>query len=236
MQIFSSYSWLIPFLFFIAGYACTRLWLEPAAKPMPNLVGKSTHEALGILSTYTLNPRVLAYKNEPDIEQGTILSQTPTAGKIVKSHQSVFLILAQEPEKVRMIPVVQQRASDAVALCSSLGLTPQIYYVPNPWPAELCFAQYPSAGSILSKTTKPILYISSGEHKMVIWPSFIGNKKEQAIELLKKKNIVPDILYTDSSTNTKPPLEQHVVDQRPLAGSLVDLTYPEKLMVQLRIA
>jgi beta-lactam-binding protein with PASTA domain len=232
----TSYGWLLPFICFVAGYTGARLSFGPSGKAMPNVVGKSAHEALGILSTYTLNARVLAYKNEPDIAPGTILSQTPPAGRTVKPHQSIFLILAQEPEKSVMPSAVQRRITEINTELSSQGIAPLIYYLPHPWPPDTCFAQWPVAGDIVSKTSKPILYVSATEQKSIVWPSYIGLAVQPVVDFLKRKNIIPDIVHTDHNADSIIYTGYHIVDQRPLAGSLIDITKPEKLSVQLRIA
>jgi beta-lactam-binding protein with PASTA domain len=235
MQIFNSYSWLVPFLFFIIGYGAARLWLGQAAQPMPNLVGMQAYDAFGILSTRTLNPRIIGYKNDPDVIPGTILSQAPPAGNMVKAHQSIFLVLAQEPVLPIMPQMIQRSYADICVAPSSAGITPTVHYLNHAWPAEICFAQCPSTGHIIGKHVKPILYVSSGTKHRVVWPSFVGLPIDDVMMALTKKGITADILQTAHEPSQKNPHHGYVIDQRPLAGSLVDITKPEMVAVQLRI-
>jgi len=50
----------------------------------PALVGKQLQNAVALLSQKNLNVRFITQKEDPDLPHGTILSQTPAAGRNVK--------------------------------------------------------------------------------------------------------------------------------------------------------
>jgi eukaryotic-like serine/threonine-protein kinase len=235
MQIFRSYAWLLPFCFFIAGYVGAWILWRPDAQPLPNLVGRSAHDVLTVLSTHTLHPRILGHKYDPDVVPGTVLSQIPTAGTMIKPHQTVFLVLAQAPQLPIMPPLIRQSLKSIHAACAPCSITPTIYYLSHTWPADTCFAQSPPAGHEIPASCKPIVYVSSGKKRSVIWPSFLGKEVATVTDTLTKYGISPQILSEDDVAISTPHSSASIIDQRPLAGSLIDITRPETVTVQLRI-
>jgi len=89
--------WIFPFSSFFLGYFFLSAWYHVERVKTPSLVGTNLPHAFQTLSQHQLNPRLLAIKEDPDIEQGTILSQTPSAGHPIKPHQPVFLVISKKP-------------------------------------------------------------------------------------------------------------------------------------------
>ncbi|HEV2916646.1 MAG TPA: PASTA domain-containing protein [Candidatus Babeliales bacterium] len=227
-----TYSWTLPFIFFIIGYFGTHIWLVQSTQSMPNFIGMPVHEALEISTNATLNLRLLGYKHDPDIAPGTILSQMPRVGTIVKPHQSVFIVVAQSPTLPSMPEGVQHSVADIQRICEKQGIIPMLYYIPHIWPAGMCFAQYPRAYTTLQKNTVPIFYISSGIVHKVIWPTMVGLPVQEAIDLLAQKGISAHIIAPNNDIKKT---IAYVNKQRPLAGSIVDITKPETVAVQLEV-
>jgi beta-lactam-binding protein with PASTA domain len=191
---------------------------------MPHIIGMSVHEALGILSLFPLNTRVLGYKHDVDVAPGTIMSQIPLAGTMVKPHQSVSPAMPQ---------CIQKRLQDTMRACETVGITPTIHYLAHSYPRDICFAQSPEAGTPVRQHSKPIIYVSSGATHLVIWPNLIGYTVEEAISLLSQKGITAHIVSADYDESKK--TKAYISEQRPLAGSLIDISKPETVAVHLRV-
>lgn len=200
---------------------------------MPHIIGMSVHEAVGILSLYPLNTRVLGYKHDQDIAPGTIMSQIPLAGTMVKPHQSVFIVVAQEPVPPAMPPCIQKRLQDITRECETLGIIPTIHYLAHSYPRDICFAQSPEAGAPVRQQNNPIIYISSGTIHQIIWPNLIGYTVEEATSLLSTKGITAHIVSADYDESQK--TKAYISEHRPLAGSLIDISKPETVAVHMRV-
>jgi beta-lactam-binding protein with PASTA domain len=96
----------------------------------------------------------------------------------------------------------------------------------------MCFAQSPQPDEPLEKN-RVILYVSSGNNKPIIWPDFIGQSIETVTTLLDMHSIKPYII--DDTIHSHTNKERIVIDQRPLAGTLLTLDEKKPLSVQLRI-
>jgi len=85
-----SFIWIVPFLAFIAGYQVVRLLTHTQTVYVPSVLGLHLTDAIRRLSADQLNVRILAEKEDPDLDEGMIISQTPEQGTLVKPHQSLF--------------------------------------------------------------------------------------------------------------------------------------------------
>src|SRR5579872_3214934 len=93
---YSHYLWLLPFLGFALGYQLLRSLYAPTVIKTPAIVGKSLQDAITLLSDHNLNARVLAEKEDTDLQPGTIISQSPSSGSLIKANQPVFIVLATQ--------------------------------------------------------------------------------------------------------------------------------------------
>lgn len=234
ISFYKSYMWLLPFCFFIAGYTGARLYMAPASLCMPSLIGMNSTQALILLSDYHVVPHVIAQKEENTVPHGTILQQTPAAGQMIKQRQSIFLVLSNVTTPPHMPNYTGMTLNDIQRSSKQENITLHIHHIPHIWPNNSCFAQWPTAGTLLTGET-PIVYISAGYDQPIIWPDFIGCDAAHVIQFLNTHTITPDIIchYTHASITSYAGYK--VTDQRPLAGSCVSIGKPEEVMVQLRV-
>ena len=75
-----------------------------------------------------------------------------------------------------------------------------------------------------------ILYLSANNHKPFIWPDFRGRELDEAVSFLEQHEYSPKIIH-----NTQKNDGTFIIDQRPIAGSLIDLQNDTKPLVQLYI-
>lgn len=229
-----SFFWLFPFLSFIAGYYLLHSLYGVTTIDAPSIVGKNIIEAFHILSDHNLSPRLLAEKEDPDLPAGTILSQTPQAGSKIKSQQSVLCVISKKPDTVKAPHLVGKSLRHISVALDKQGVRNKIYYVHSTHPKNMCVGQYPAPEELLPNK-KIITYLSSGNAKPVILPNFKHKPLNQITEFLEQYNITADITHYGSTTGQKLRGESIIIDQRPLAGSIITFNDDSPIHVQLQV-
>lgn len=228
--------WFLPFFAFAIGYYAISFVFKSKTIHAPALVGKCIDKAVIILSEHNLNIRIVGNKPDSDLPEGTIISQTPSAGSKIKENQTLYVIVAKKPTAILAPDLKQKTISAATHIAQDLGLHIKTYAIPSSAPEQQCIAQFPAAGQEPHNNTM-IVYGSAGNNKPVIMPSFMDMLASEVISFLQLHGITPTILHT------RPELLgiNHqctyciVVDQRPLAGSLIILKQEKPLAVQLQV-
>lgn len=193
------------------------------------------HQAVATLSNHNLNIRILNEKQDPELPNGTIVSQSPTSGTPIKPRQSVFLTLSKQPPIMKAPNCIGLNNDEITHHLNQLGLKSRIHTFDNtPYPKQSCFAQIPTPNSPLQGKTIT-LYQSSGQKKAILWPNFIGNPVNQIIEFLADHGIKPHITHYPPAKPGHTCDECTISDQRPLAGSLLILDENNPPYVQLRV-
>ena len=90
------YIWILPFAIFILGYYFLNLFISGPNIEAPNLIGKQANEALVIASNSSLSIKIIGEKEDPELQEGTILHQTPINQK-VKRNQSLYVLISKKP-------------------------------------------------------------------------------------------------------------------------------------------
>jgi serine/threonine-protein kinase len=228
--------WLIPFLAFAIGYYAISFVFKSKTIQAPALVGKCIDKAVIILSEQNLNIRIVGNKNDSDLPEGTIISQTPLAGSKIKENQTLYVVIAKKPAAILAPDFKQKTISAATRIAQDLGLHIKTYAIPSSAPDQQCIAQFPAAGQELDNNTI-IVYSSAANTKSVIMPSCKDMHVSEVISFLQLYGITPTILHT------RPELlginhqcaQCIVIDQRPLAGSLVQINAEKPLSIQLQV-
>lgn len=227
-----AYLWLLPFIFFIAGYGIMHFILHIPEFPAPAIVGKNIHEAFAILSSHNLNVRLLEEKEDPCLPAGTIISQTPQAGQTIKPYQSLFLLISKKPSPI-YAPDCLHKTEDVIqSLLQKNSIRAKIYKVASIYPQGYCFAQIPLPQEPIDDTTLTI-YISDGNKKSVLWPDFKQLLVIDVLNFLHTHGIEATVIHEH-------PIHHHtctsciVTDQRPLAGSIILLDPQKPCTVQLQ--
>ena len=234
MQL-KNFFWLLPFASFLAGYLILSLIFDRHDVETPNLVGKQAQEALMVLSACNLNPRILTQKEEPDLPVGTIVSQSPGAGKIIKANQSVFLVISRKPGKIKVPVLVGKTVNDIEQMAEKEALQLKQYQLMSNYPAGRCFGQSPVAGGTLDEK-KIMAYISAGNNVPVLMPDLKGKAVTSVLEFLESHGCAVQVSHNAPCDEAHVCSDCIIIDQRPMAGSLVLLTGTIPLHVQLRAA
>jgi beta-lactam-binding protein with PASTA domain len=225
--------WIAPFLSFFLGYLTVHRIMRTPEIMVPNLVGKHVHTILPIITQYNLNIRLIDQKEEPDLPEGIILNQTPISGTTVKQNQPIYVVTTKKPIATRAPQCVGMQSDELHHQLKTNNIDARIYYLSHPYPEKICFAQSPRCNESIEKN-KLTLYISSGNNKPIIWPDFTQHSLQNVVNFLDMYQIQPHIIndyehlcYTDSKLV--------VIDQRPVAGTLLTMDEQKPLSVQLRV-
>lgn len=214
--LISSTLWMWPFVAFFGGYQGMRYITQVELVVMPTVVGLHLNEAIQILSEDRLNVRILAKKEDFDLQEGTILSQMPHQGKMVKPHQSVFLVTSCRPNNARAPKLVGEPKTKAQEEAKKAHRALKVYHFESSYPKDRCIAQ-----SVLPeqemKDSSLIVYCSEGNTPLRIMPDLKNHKAEECISFFGRLNILVKVVGDKQGT---------VIDQQPIAGTLIDISKP----------
>lgn len=228
-----NYLWALPFCCFILGYQSLKYVYAVPTTHTPSLVGRPVHEALRVLSDYNLNIRILAEKEDGDLPHGTILRQTPAPNTPIKHNQSIFCVLSKQPDRIPAPNLLNTSKKRRENLADKADVRVREYMITSNNPRGHCIAQHPAPNHLLDHDKKMIAYVSADIHKPVIMP----NLKERDLAAVQDfLNMYPtDVRIVQHPSKKKKSSTQRVVDQRPLAGSIITLSEHKPLVVQLQV-
>jgi beta-lactam-binding protein with PASTA domain len=227
-----NFLWLLPFFFFLLGYLSLRFFFTIDSFSMPQLIGLQVHDAVKLLSPYSLTMRIIEEKETTEVPEGTILSQLPLEGQKIKTHQSVRIIVSQKTAAATAPLLTGLSESAAIKKAQEKELDIKLYKLYHAEPTDICIAQLPAANLPLS-SRKIIAYISAGSLPYRLMPNCKNRPVEEVTSLLRNYAIEPQIFHGYELEENHSCQNCYVVDQRPFAGTLVDISSPFK--VQLRI-
>ncbi|MCL4360771.1 PASTA domain-containing protein [Candidatus Dependentiae bacterium] len=230
-QYLQRFLWFSPFLLFIFGYLLTRSIFHVNSIKTPSITGLSLDSATKILSEKNLNLRILCEKEDKYLEEGTILNQTPIPDAKIKPNQALFVTITKKPNLT--CPKVEGLTDkEAIEALNGLNLKYKAYHIESIYPIGYCFGQSPKNGLILEnlQNSLMVLYISKKVKKMGILPNFKGKLIDEIKSLLEENRLNFKIFHQKG-----PIPEDHtcknclIVDQRPLAGSFIDIGNPPQI-------
>jgi beta-lactam-binding protein with PASTA domain len=228
-------AWLVPFICFASGYFFLSYLYNVEKIETPNIIGKDLYTTFNILSSCNLNARLQATKEVHELAHGTVLNQIPAPGTLIKPNQNVYIVTSVKPQLQTAPKLINRSLSEIGSLLSAAGINNKVYYQQSNYPKNTCICHSPSYGEQI-KDHKIITYISNGTTKPVILPNFKGKMVTTVLDAIKEQPIKVSLVHTTpqehghvcSSTCT-------VVDQRPLAGSMVTLDAAQQLALQLHV-
>lgn len=198
----------------------------------PRLIGTQLIDALSQSSEQEINLRIIGKKDDPDLPNGTIISQTPKAGQKIRPHQSVFCVISMREEQRTAPHAIGKNRKQISQELKTAHLKQKAYAITQSTPCKTCIAQFPAPGEILPGSTL-ITYFSKDATKPFIVPSFKGLTVPEVEERLISHGITPSISHHMYVPHTHTCNQCQVIDQRPLPGSLVNLN--PSLHVQLYV-
>ena len=228
----NSLLWLVPFVSFLSGYLIVRHFSYNEIIITPNVMGRHINDAIKELSAFQLNARILAEKEDPDMPDGFIISQSPEPNHKVKPYQSVFLVITKKPQKPFVPTLYGLSLEAAQKQIKSRGLKLKTFYIENNAPFSSCIGQSLIPHQVMDD---PFLigYFSSGTSSLRICPLLKGISTKVVRDFFKNYSIDVTVYHTTMPSDSHVCESCVVVDQRPLAGSFIDLKKP--VSVQLTV-
>ncbi len=220
-QFLVSFFWVVPFIAFIAGYLLVRGLTHTEIIKVPSVMGLHLTDAIRALSSDRLNVRILAEKEDPDLNEGMILSQTPEPGTLVKPHQSIFLVITCKPLKPQAPTLLGTTLTQAQTTARNASITLNTYTLESPSPKDRVIAQSVMPQRDVEEGALTI-YTSKGSTPLRIFPQLRGRTPDEVTSFFGLYDIPVDL---------KGPQNRPIKDQRPLAGTLIDIRKP--LVVQI---
>ncbi len=224
---FSGYSflWVTPFLSFLVGYQLVSWFSHNEVLRMPIVLGMPLQHAIKELSSHQLNARILKEKEDPEIPEGIVISQSPEGGHTIKSHQSVFLVVTRKPPAKKAPLLCKLKVGEIEALARDQSLFIKIHRLESAYPEGICFAQSPEAQEPLCQD-QITAYVSSGVSPVRLFPLCKGQELHKVQEFLKEHSIESQVFHLTKVYESHDCSNCVIIDQRPLAGSLIDLRKP----------
>jgi beta-lactam-binding protein with PASTA domain len=228
-----NYLWTLPFISFLLGYQFLSFFTVANNFPNPSIIGSPLTQAIKALSDNNLNPRIMAEKEEPDLPEGTVLSQTPAAGQRVKPNQPVFLVVARKPKKIPAPSLLNKTADETLLTLHHLNLRSKTYALNAPAPKDTCIGQIPDAKEPV-EGKKMTLYISAGKNPLMLFPNLKGAAMSDVQNCLSSYNFTTKILHTNPIEEGHQCTLCTVIDQKPLPGSIIDVRRPVYVQLQVQ--
>lgn len=225
--------WIFPFLSFITGYVLIGFLSGSSTVITPSLVGQQLDKAAHTLSQKNLNLRIVGHKDEADLPEGTIVSQTPSAGTAIKERQALYLVLARKPAPLQVPNLRNKMAEDATKIIEAQSLQPRVVTLAADIATPQCIAQYP-APEMASSDQSVIVYTMQNQKPMIM-PNLRKKSVEDVVSFLHLHGINAEILHTQPTLAGHQCTHCIVTDQRPLCGSLITFNTQKPLTVQLQV-
>lgn len=221
-----SVSWILPFLFFIAGYWIAAQLLQTPIITVPSLTGLSLDKGLQLLSQQRLNARIIATQYGA-VETTTISDQQPQAGQTAKQSQPILLKIIQPPPLPQTPSIIGLSEEAACKKLDAAGLTLKKIDIMGSYPSQKCCAQWPAA-----QTATPddqIIGYFANTTPYRIMPDLDNAHLIDVIDYCHQERI--ECITTHTHTPCPACI---IIAQRPLPGTVINLNNSGRWYVKVR--
>lgn len=233
MSHFKSFLFLaMPFICFIIGYGISNLIMGNKTHTTPNLIGLTTLEAIEQTSPSHINIQLIAQKECPGVTHGTIVSQKPAPGRLIKSHQSIMVVTAKQPQ-ARLAPDTTNKTEEEVnKICRDDHVKLKSYPLSYQLPTGTCIGQIPEKGQPIPDK-KLIIYTASNKNETYLMPNVINMNLQEVVLFLQKHRVQLTIFHKNQKLSQPYSQELTITAQKPAPGSFVKLQ--DNMPVQLEV-
>ncbi len=218
--------WLVIFFFLsILLYNITEKIVHSKKEVVvPNIINKSVYEALDIVSKMNLSLKKIGEVYNPNYPIGTVVSQQPSAGMVVREGRSINVVLSLGGEKVFVPNIVGEDYRKAEVLLRQytlfIGTVTQRYSLKVA--KNKIIEQQPREGELVDKNTPVNIVVSLGfpPEDVILMPDFKNKHINDVYQWAQKYgfeiNVKEEVVegYNDSE----------VIDQRPLPDEIISNT------------
>lgn len=229
---FRSFLWLAPFLGFMAGYYVMTIFFANRTVEVPNIVGKPLNQALRILTKKSLHAHVIHEQESADLPEGVIVEQRPKPGRFLRLHQVIYIGITKRPEVSPTSHYVGKSYQEIQQLLSKQPVRSEIHWIKSNYPKGTCIAQWPAVHKRMDASSV-ILYFSSGTEMLFVVPNFRDQMVNDVLLVLRSYSVEFSLVHNRATDEQHTCNTCHVLDQRPLPGSIINLE--KKLPLQLHV-
>ncbi|MBC7252680.1 MAG: Stk1 family PASTA domain-containing Ser/Thr kinase [Actinobacteria bacterium] len=185
---------------------------------MPGVVGLTREAAEEKLREAGVTIIEIVNKPVDDEDKiGRVLSQDPSAGKLINPRTNVRLEVGVEQKKVAVPDVVGMLKEDAERTLENAGFQVTVTEEASSEVEEgRVIRQSPLANQKVAEGSTVTIVVSTGPAKVTV-PNLVGKSKEEAESILAGLGLEPDVSYTVDLAHVG-----KVVDQDPPAGTEVE--------------
>lgn len=153
---------------------------------VPDVTGETQADAERLITDQGFTVGDVAQQASADVEEGTVISQSPIGGYPAEEGSAIDLVVSSGPEQVEVPDIVGMSESAAVAAITAAGLTPapQTSKYSSKVDAGDVMKQSPDAGEQVDAGSA-VEYVVSRGIEMVTVPDVEGMKRSTAISTLK---------------------------------------------------
>ena len=214
---------------FLSAITAMRFAIQGREVEMPNLAGKSSAEAIALLTSRGLGMKV-ADRVYSDLPANAVVRQSPPAGVHMKVSQQGHVVLSLGGRKVNVPGLEGKSLRVARIELLRAGLqVGEVSSVPLPdYPADAVVQQYPRPGGTAGSPRVNVLVSQGAREPAYIMPHLVGLPQADAFRLL----FGAGLKVTKISIVQAPEWPQGTVtDQTPVWGTKVTAAISIELQV-----
>jgi len=206
-------------LFLLLNYVLLPMYVNHGSRhAVPRVVGLPFYEAKTVLDTARLTAVQGDTRPDPQYPAGTVTSQNPLPGAVVKEGRHVYLTLSGG-EVLVGVPVLRGKSTRDARFAlerNGLKLGEIAYENSDSFPENTIIDQSVRSDTKVAKGTFVGVTVSRGrgDHEVVV-PSLIGKTLTEAEKLLEAAGLKVGIVTSQPSFNLLP---NTIVDQFPRPG------------------
>jgi beta-lactam-binding protein with PASTA domain len=222
-----------PFILFVFGYIFSHFLMKSTVSQTPNLIGLKLSQALAIAAKNHATIKLLHQQECSGVEAETIISQKPSAGRLIRPNQAILITIAKETPAALSPNLKLQKLTACQKSCKELGIKLKHYPMVYPLPQETCIGQTPQAQEAMTDK-KIIIYTAQEKTNMYIMPNFINKNLNDVIKILTNQEIGYTV-FSNYEKIEKPYADDLIItNQKPKQGSLIQIT--KSLNIQFEVA
>ncbi len=220
----------VPFFLFMVGYTLTYYFFQKASVVVPSILGKSVQEGLVILGKKGLFLAELKEQEDVQMKEGIIVRQIPQPGQSIRPQKPVYVTVTKKPGAKRMPSFYGLARHDIQSLAKKTAINVTIIDFPTMHTRGLCFAQSPAAHETIDGQI--FVYVAKPTRTVCMVPDLRGMSYEDVKEGLSRAGVATSLFDVADEGELLLP-EHKVIDQRPRAGSFVDIERQLHLTLQI---
>ncbi|MGC1188926.1 MAG: PASTA domain-containing protein [Candidatus Acidiferrales bacterium] len=167
---------------FLSAVTAIRFAIRGSEVAMPDLVGKSTPEARGLLESAKLEIKI-SDRVFSSLPAGDVVRQSPPAGEMMKVGQDAHVVLSLGAQTISIPQLIDESLRAAEIELLRAGLQPgevSTCYLPG-LPPDAIVVQDPAPG-MRAVTPRVDLLVSEGDRPVdYVMPSFVGLTETDAM-------------------------------------------------------